>query len=65
MAYFIIDVEIMGERITSCETRLIVRDKDGIIEVIQSFFQRHDDGDWSNKGKRIGEARRLTKSRLD
>lgn len=46
MAYFIIDVEIMGERITSCETGLIVRNEDGIIEVIKSFFQRHDDGDW-------------------
>lgn len=45
MTYFIIDVEIMGERITSCETGLIVRDEDGVIEVIQSFFQRHDDGD--------------------
>lgn len=61
MAYFIIDVEILGERITSCETRLIVRNEDGIIEVIQFFFQRHDDGDWSNKRKRIGETRRLTK----
>lgn len=61
MAYFIKDVEILGERITSCETRFIVRNVDGIIELIQFFFQRHDDGDWSNKGKRIGEARRLTK----
>lgn len=64
MAYFIIDVEILGERITSCETGVIVRNEDGIIELIQFFFQRHDDGDWSNKRKRIGEARRLTKSRL-
>lgn len=52
MAYFIIDVEILGERITSCETRLIVRNENGVIEVIQSFFQRHDDGDWNNKGKK-------------
>lgn len=45
MTYFIMDVEVLGERITSCGTRLIVRNKDGIIEMIQFVFQRHDDGD--------------------
>lgn len=42
----------MGERITSCGTGLIVRNEDGIIEVIEFFFQRHDDGYWSNKRKK-------------
>lgn len=46
MTYFIMDIEVLGERITSCGTRLIVRNKDSIIELIQFVFQRHDDGDW-------------------
>lgn len=50
MTHFIMDVEVLGERVTSCRTRLIVRNKDGIIELIQLVFQRHD-GDWSNNAK--------------